>query len=84
MEGTLRLLKAGPCFLGLGIRSVLRSESMCDYIDNLLWWLFLMASQLRHVLYLCTMVIGHHILFCKFKVNALSKPTSSWIFFFFK
>lgn len=38
MEGTLLLLKAGPCFLGLGIRSVLRSESMCDYIDNLLLW----------------------------------------------
>lgn len=38
MEGTWRLLKAGPCFLGLGIRSVLCSESMCDYIDNLLWW----------------------------------------------
>lgn len=42
---------------------------------------FLMASQLRHVLYLCIVAIGHHILFCKFKVNALSKPTSSWIFF---
>lgn len=37
MEGTLLLLKAGPRFLGLGNRSVLRSESMCDYIDNLLW-----------------------------------------------
>lgn len=42
---------------------------------------FLMASQLSHVLYLCTMAIGQHILLCKFKRNALSRPTSSWLGF---